>query len=93
MIGSTTTIITIHSIICIHSILYIIHYNVGHKTIKNTHYIYNRKQRFRKMLLAEDLLHTVIKKVWLFSLNNDNIEEVPPIFSHHVFHAFVSEKI
>lgn len=45
------------------------------------------------MLLAEDLLHTVIKKVWLLSLNNDNIEEVPPIFSHHVFHAFVSEKI
>lgn len=45
------------------------------------------------MFLAEDLLHTVIKKVWLVSLNNDNIKEVPPIFSHHVLHAFVSEKV
>lgn len=44
------------------------------------------------MFLAEDLLHTVIKKVWLVSLNNHNIEEVPPVFSHHVLHAFVSEK-
>lgn len=44
------------------------------------------------MFLAEDLLDTVIKKVWLLSLNNDNIEEVPPIFSHHVLHAFVSKK-
>lgn len=45
------------------------------------------------MFLTEDLLHTVIEKVWLVSLNNDNIEEVPPIFSYHVLHAFVSEKV
>lgn len=54
---------------------------------------FSSKKRFGKMFLAEDLLHTVIKKVWLVSLNNDNIKEVPPIFSHHVLHAFVSEKV
>lgn len=46
-----------------------------------------------KYFCQKDLLHTVIKKVWLVSLNNDNIEEVPPIFPHHVLHAFVSEKV
>ncbi len=26
------------------------------------------------------------------SLNNDNVKEVPPLFSNHVLHAFITEK-
>lgn len=34
----------------------------------------------------------VIEKVWLVSLDNDNIEKLPPVFPNDVLHASVPAK-
>jgi len=34
----------------------------------------------------------IIEKVWLFSLYNDHVKEIPPVLANYELHAFVPKK-